>query len=176
MSLLAVVELFMATSADVFKGLTFLEVVLVGPLLFASSVVEVHADLIIAHVIFGDTVDVGFAQLFAGLITGWATGIWSRVPLFVLERVVLRSLCVPRLDVLEPGLNECPVGPLKLPHHPRHHHLVTRVENLLVRIVEGHLYEKLREHHLIGQFWVKFPRRGFGQDLRQHAVNELMER
>ena len=47
MSLLAAVELFMAASADVFKGLAFLEVVLVRFLLFASGVVEVHTDLII---------------------------------------------------------------------------------------------------------------------------------
>ena len=80
MCLLTIVELFVATATDVLKGLTFLEVVLVRPLLFAPSVVEVHTNLVITHVVLGDTVDVGLALLLAGLVARWTARIGSGIP------------------------------------------------------------------------------------------------
>ena len=58
MSLL-VVELFMATATDVFEGLALLEVIFVGFFFFATCVVEIHADLVVSHVVLWDTIDVG---------------------------------------------------------------------------------------------------------------------
>ena len=59
--LFAVVELFVTTSADVLKGLTLLEMILVGAFLLTSGVVEVHTDLIGSHIVFRDTVNVLFS-------------------------------------------------------------------------------------------------------------------
>ena len=112
MSLFAVAELFVATTADVSEGLTLLEVVLVRLLLFASRVVEVHTDLVITHVVLRDTVYVGLALL--ALVARLAAGVGFGIPLSVLESVILRSLRVSRLDVLKTGLDERPVGPLEL--------------------------------------------------------------
>ena len=172
MRLFGVVELLVAPTADVLEGLTGLETVLVTALLFASSVVEVHTNLVIAHVFLRDTIDVLLS--LGGRRFGLAATVVV-VFLPVRESVVLRNLLKSRPDTLEAGLDHGPVGPLELFHHPRHHHFMTSIENLLVRVVERHLNKKLSELDFIRQSCVETRGRRFGQDLRQHAINELMK-
>ena len=171
MGLLAVV-LFVATAADVLEGLARLEPVFVAALFFASSVVEVHAYLIVAHEVLRDTVDVLFA--LGGRRFRLAATVVVRLPP-VRESVVLWDMLESRPDTLEAGLDHRPVGPLEFFHHPGHHHLVASIEDLLMRIIERHFYEKLSEQDFIRQSGIEIRRRCLGQDLGQHAVDELVE-
>ena len=92
MRLLTVVELFVAAATNVLEGLALLEAVLVGSLLFAPSVVEVHANLIIAHVLLRDTVDV--------LLSLW--GGRFRLPAVIVIRLFSVRISVILRDLLEP--------------------------------------------------------------------------
>ena len=104
----AFVEPFVAASTDVFEGLARLEPILVGIFLLTPGVVEVHADLIVTHVVLRDTIDVGLA-LLGGLAAGLAgilTGIRFGFPVSVLKCIVLRGLRESGPDIFETSFDD----------------------------------------------------------------------
>ena len=136
MTELSFVKLLIASGADVLEGLTLFIPIFVSILLGAGFVVEVDANLVFPHEGFRNTVHVLFALLLlAGLIVGRTTRIVLGLP-SVRKGVLLRKLREPGPDVLESGFNERPIIPLKFPHHPPHHHLMTGIEDLLVSVME----------------------------------------
>ena len=70
---LTVVELLVAASADVLEGLALLEPVVVRAFFFAARIVKIHADLIVAHILLRNTINV--LLTLRRRILWWAAGV-----------------------------------------------------------------------------------------------------
>ena len=136
MSVLGAVVLLEASTADVFEGLSLFVLIIVGTFLWTVLVVKVDTNLIVSHEGFRNTVNILLTLLLlAGLVAGRGTGIRLELP-SAGESVRLRNLRESGPNIFESGLDEWPIVPLKLAHHPTHHHLVTSFQDLLVRIMK----------------------------------------